>query len=168
MLDFAKRRKNYWSAEGIKDYLLGKTGVYERDGHLVIGKGGRGRIEVLELEKSVFGGQHKALVTIFEDSPESARETYDHIHEAVEWCLGRDALGGYRQMFDENLRVLATVPSSTQDLDQLYALACAYVEILEDDECSNVEHQMQVLRTKLRDRVQSHVSTLSKPLSNGV
>lgn len=139
-----------------RDYFLSQPLVSEdkTDQSMIclkIGKEGQGVIEILNLDKKGF------VVTIYYELLESR---YDHIHEAIEWCLGPDAYGAYRQLFNLELGVLTTIPSTREDLQKLYALAITYLGILDDAACLEIESQMEKLREKLRSCVKTHISAL--------
>ncbi len=148
--------KEELTRDTIRNYFLSQPEVFDvSPRELRIGKGGRGIIEILDLTpRKMF------RVTIYEDSPGAARESYDHINQAIEWCLGADAYSTYRRLFDPELRVLTVVPHSEEDLSQLYALAMVYFNILNDEQCIELESQLQNLRAKLRSCIDLHISAL--------
>ncbi len=140
----------------IRSYFLSQPQVFDvSPRELRIGKGGRGKIEIIDLSP-----RNMFRVTIYDDSQESARESYDHINQAIEWCLGADAYSTYRRLFDPDLRVLTVIPHSEEDLSQLYALTMVYFHILNDEKCIELESELQNLRAKLRSRINLHVSGL--------
>lgn len=153
--------KEKLTREGIRNYFLHQPQVIELSpDELRIGKNGRGRIDIIELTSRHSRGRNIFQVTIYDDSPEAARESYDHINQAIEWCLGADAYATCRQLFDPDLRVLTLIPQSEQDLSQLYELALNYFDVLGDEHCIELESQLQSLRAKLRSRVNLLVSGL--------
>ena len=155
------KTKHELTHQGIRNYFLNQTQVTELSpDELRIGKNGRGRIDIIELTSRHSRGRNIFQVTIYDDSPESARETYDHINQAIEWCLGVDAYATYRQLFDPDLRVLTSIPQSEEDLCQLYRLAVVYFNILSDKQCIELESQLQSLQAILRTRVNQQVSAL--------
>ena len=144
------------STDKIRNYFLSQPQVFDVSAReLRVGKDGRGKIEIMNLtSRDMF------RVTIYDDSPESARESYDHINLAIEWCLGADAYSTYRRLFDPDLRVLTVIPHSEEDLSQLYALAIVYFHILNEEQCIELESELQNLRARLRSRINLHVSAL--------
>jgi hypothetical protein len=147
--------KKELTKERIRDYFLSKPDVFGLTlGELRIGENGRGKIEIQDHTHNLF------RVIFYEDSSKAARESYDHINEAIYWCLGADDYSTYRRLFDPDLRVLTVVPTSVQDLDQLYSLAMVYLEILGDDRCVRLESELQDIRKKLRSEIGLHISRL--------
>jgi len=153
--------KEELTRDTIRNYFLSQPEVFDvSPRELRIGKDGRGRIDIIELPPRHSRERNIFQVTIYDDSPEAARESYDHINQAIEWCLGADAYATYRRLFDPDLRVLTLIPQSEEDISQLYKLALIYFDVLGDEQCVELESQLQNLRAKLRTRINLHVSAL--------
>lgn len=155
------KTKHELTREEIRNYFLNQPQVIELSSNeLRIGQDGRGRIDIIELTSRYSRGRNIFQVTIYDDSPEADKESYDHINQAIEWCLGADAYANFRQLFDPDLRVLTLIPQLGEDLRQLYKLALVYFNILGDEKCNELESQLQILRDKLRACINPYISSL--------
>lgn len=155
------RTKRGLTFEEIRNYFLNQPRVTEPSpNEFRIGKDSRGRIDIIELTSRHSRERHIFQVTIYDDSPKAARESCDHINEAIEWCLGADAYADYRQFFNPDLRVLTLIPQSEQDLSRLYRLAMVYFDVLSDERCTKLESKLQGLRAELRTYTNQHISKL--------
>lgn len=156
-----QERQMLIAAGAIKEYFLKKPEVFQAGlGELRIGKKGRGRVEIAELTDCYPKRDASLRVTIYDNYSHAEVESYDHIHQALEWCLGADVYSTFRQLFDPDTGALSVILNAEKDLDNLYALAIAYFNILDDEQCVSMESHLQNLRARLRNQVNRHIAIL--------
>lgn len=143
--------KKVLTKKEVIDYFLSKPGMSSGPtaGQLQMcgewdSEEGEGLVEIVDVRKNY------VIVTVYWDGPARMK---DHIHEALEWCLGADQYSVWRQMFNPDGKVITVKQPSEEDLQRFYEFALVYFKILNDEDYKRIDSQMDELRSKLRENM---------------